>query len=111
ARVCSDPVGYVFLAYGYGAGRRPAKKIVVPQSSIVFEIITLDVSPVCIFHRPDLFRVGNRLSSEETRCEQYRHEGETSDSVHDCNPNSRASGALYPMPFCILSRQGQLSVI
>ena len=50
ARVCSDPVGYVFLAYGYGAGRRPTKKIAVPQSSIVFEIITLNVSPVCIFH-------------------------------------------------------------
>ena len=50
ARVCSDPVGYVFLAYRYGAGRRPAKEAAVPQISIVFEIISLDLSPVCIFH-------------------------------------------------------------
>ena len=53
-RVRSDPVGDVILSDGRGIDKWPADKILVPQCTILLEIICFHVFPIRFFQLPDL---------------------------------------------------------
>ena len=53
-RVRSDPVGEVILSHGRGTDKWPANKILVPERTILFQVVGFHVFPVRLFQLPDL---------------------------------------------------------